>query len=80
MTDSLLGEILKQLCYHRVKLLIMFGFLATLLLLTIAGFSVLRSGTATYVVNTINLVALSVLLVLDGVLLVVCFKTDFRFR
>lgn len=80
MADSLRIHVLKHLCYHREKMLIVFGLLAVLWLLTLVGVTVIPPGTKTYAINIFNLITLSLFLAVSGVLLVVCFRTDFRFR
>ena len=80
MADSLKIEILKQLCYHREKMFVVFGLLAALWVVTAVGFTVIPAGTGAYAVNALNLVTLSVLLLVSGTLLAVCFRTDLRFR
>ena len=80
MADSLRIKLLKQLCYHREKMFMVFGLLATLWVVTAIGFTVIPAETGAYAVNALNLMTLSVLLLIIGTLLTVCFRTDLRFH
>ena len=80
MADSLKIEFLKQLSYHREKMFVIFGLLAALWVVTAVGLTVIPAGTGAYAVSALNLVTLSVLLLVFGILLAVCFRTDLRFH
>lgn len=80
MAESLWIAILKNLCHHREKFLIIVGLLGVLLLFSLIGTVVITPGTASYAVNAFNVVGLSVFLVLGLVLVFVCFTTDLRYE
>lgn len=80
MADTLRDEILNQLCYHKQHLLMAAGLVGAFLLLTIVGFTVISPGTPTYVLNTMNLVGLSVFFVFFGVLVVYCYRSERVYR
>lgn len=76
MADSLVTHILSTLCRQRQKLIIGFSVMVVFLLVTIVGFTVIPPDSPTFVVNVVNLVTLSVLIVACGGLLVYCDRTD----
>lgn len=80
MADSFATHLLSTICRHRQKLIIAFSVLIVFLLVTLVGFTVIPPGSPTYVVNIINLVTLSVLIVVCGGFLVYCERTDAGLR
>lgn len=75
MADRLRDEILNNVCQNRELLLVVVGFLGVFLLLSLVGTRVITPGTGAHVVNTINVVALSILFILFGILATYCYRS-----
>lgn len=80
MADTLSAHILSTICRNRQKLIIGFSLAVVLLLMTLVGFTVIPPGSPAFIVNVINLVTLSVLIVVFGGFLVYCDRTDAGLR
>lgn len=76
MADTLTAEILRQICYHREKLIIAVSMIVVFLLVTLVGFTVLEPGEPTYLINVVNLVTLFVLAIVCSAFLWLCYKSD----
>lgn len=80
MAETLRDEILDHLCRSRDFLFVAVGLLGVLLLFTLVGFTVFEPGTSTYVLNAMNLVGLSVLIAVFGVLTLYCYRSERVYR
>lgn len=81
MADSLREEILVHFCRQQAQLRIIVGMLITFLLLSIGATQAIPSDSAAYVINTMNIVGLSVFLLAFGSVTVYCHRSEtMRYR
>lgn len=63
---------LEGLCMFKMLIWILFSISMVMFLLSLISYTVVEPGTATYSIVNMNLIALSVILVLSGIVLYLC--------